>query len=62
MNDKIKKGSFDLAVEVKLHCLAVICVNNIQHTCNLTGVANDETGMCAGLVEFKSKKKDKNDN
>ncbi|MEE9356249.1 MAG: hypothetical protein V3U75_11720 [Methylococcaceae bacterium] len=60
MSDKIKKGSFDLAVEVKLHCLAMMCVNNIQNTCNLKGVAIDESGKCAGLVLFKPKKKDDN--
>jgi hypothetical protein len=59
--DKIKKGSFNLAVEVKLHCLAMMCVNNIQHTCNLKGVAVDESGVCAGLVKFKPIKKKKND-
>ncbi len=59
MTNPIKKGSFELSVEVKLHCLAMRCVNNIQCTCNLKGVAIDETGKCAGFVELKPKKKDK---
>lgn len=61
MSNKPIKATFNLAVEVKLHCLAIMCVNNIQHVCNLKGVAIDETGACAGLVLFKPKKK-KDDN
>ncbi len=56
--EKQKKAMFGLVVEVKLHCLAVMCVNNIQHICNLKGVAIDENGVCAGLIKFKPKKKD----
>lgn len=54
---KIPKGSFDLSVEVKMHCLAITCMNNIQCVCNLKGVAIDESGKCAGLVLFKLQKK-----
>lgn len=53
------KALYNLAVECKLHCLALMCVNNIGEVCNLKGVAIDETGKCAGLVLFKPKKKDK---
>lgn len=60
MTTPIKKGSFDLSVEVKLHCLATHCMNNIQCVCNLKGVAIDESGKCAGLVLIKPKEeKDK---
>jgi len=52
-----KKNIFSLAVEVKLHCLCVICINNIQTTCNLKGVGIDESGNCAGKVLFQSDEK-----
>ena len=49
---KINKNAFSIAVEVKLHCLAIMCTNNIQNTCNLKGVAIDERGVCAGMVKY----------
>jgi hypothetical protein len=61
MDNKTQKAEFDISVECKLHCLATICLNNIQHVCNLKGVGIDETGMCAGLVEFKPEKKKSKD-
>ena len=57
MDKKPIKALFGLVVEVKLHCLAVKCTNNIQYVCNLKGVANDENGMCMGMVKFKPKEK-----
>ncbi len=54
--NKSKKELFDLSVEVKLHCLSMQCVNNVQNTCNLKGVAIDENGTCAGLVKFEPEK------
>jgi hypothetical protein len=57
MDNKLQKVSFEISVECKVHCLAIMCANNVQHVCNLKGVGVDETGMCAGLVEFKPKKK-----
>ncbi len=61
--DNKTKALYSLEVECKVHCLAVMCVNNIGEVCNLKGVAIDETGKCAGLVLFKpkNKKDDKED-
>lgn len=54
-----KKIKYDLSVESKIHCLATICINNIGGICNLKGVAINENGVCAGLVEIRTKEKDK---
>ena len=56
MDNKIK-ALYGLAVECKVHCLAIMCVNNIGEVCNLKGVAVDETGKCVGLVLLKPKEK-----
>ncbi len=61
MESKNKIANFDLSVESKIHCLAVQCVNNISHVCNLKGMGVDENAQCAGLVELKKPKAKKAD-
>jgi len=51
--DSKTKALYNLAVEVKLHCKALECVNNMGEICNLKGVAIDSTGACVGMVKLK---------
>jgi hypothetical protein len=55
--DTKTKALYSLGVEVKVHCAALMCVNNIGEVCNLKGLGIDAAGACSGMITLKPKKK-----